>query len=97
MRITHPVWVVLISSIKKGLLTNWTVSHLAGIFDLMDVSVVNSHGICKVLHTKGMELLLFKIVLDKSLIVLIIVAVEIQRSIMCLTEKYFRLVSHYTF
>ena len=62
MRITTPVWVVLISSIKKGLLTNWAVSHLVGIFDLMDISVVNSHGICRVLHTKEMELLLFKIV-----------------------------------
>ena len=34
--------------------------------------------------------------LQNCWLVRIIVAVEIQRSIMCLTEKYFQLVSHYT-
>ena len=34
----------------------------------MDISVVNSHAIYKVLYPKGMELLDFKIVLTKSLI-----------------------------
>ena len=37
-------------------------------FDLMEISVVNSHAIYKVLYPKGMELLDFKIVLAKSLI-----------------------------
>ena len=42
--------------------------YLCLFFDLMDISVVNSHAIYKVLHPKGMELLDFKIVLAKSLI-----------------------------
>ena len=37
-------------------------------FDLMDISVVNSHVIYKVLYPKGAELVDFKIVLAKSLI-----------------------------
>ena len=37
-------------------------------FNLMDISIVNSHVIYKVLYPKGMELLDFKIVLAKSLI-----------------------------
>ena len=42
--ITTPLWVVLIFSIKKQLLTNWTVSYLVGVitleyfFDLIDIS-----------------------------------------------------------
>ena len=41
--------------------------YLRLFFDLMDISVVNSHAIYKVLYPKGMELLDFKIVLTKSL------------------------------
>ena len=37
-------------------------------FDLIDISVVNSHAIYKVLYPNGMELLDFKIVLAKTLI-----------------------------
>ena len=37
-------------------------------FDLIDISVVNSHAIYIVLYPKGMELLEFKIVLARSLI-----------------------------
>ena len=33
-KVTTPVWVVLIYSIKKQLLTNWTVSHLVVVFIL---------------------------------------------------------------
>ena len=33
-KITTPVWMVLISSIKKQLLTNWTASHLVGVITL---------------------------------------------------------------
>ena len=54
----------------------------------MDISVVNSHIISKQLNPKGMELLDFKIVLAKSLIVHIIVAVEIHQPAMYLVEKY---------
>ena len=43
-----------------------------------------------------MELLDFKIVLPKSLIVRKVVAVEILWSAMCLAEKYFQLVPNYT-
>ena len=61
------LWVVLI---KKQQLTNWTASHLVGavrlFFDLVDISVINSHVISKVLYPQGMELLDFKITLDKS-------------------------------
>ena len=42
--------------------------YLRLFFDLMNISVVNSHAIYKVLYPKGMELLDFKIVLTKSLI-----------------------------
>ena len=35
-------------------------------FDLIDISVINSHVISKVLYPQGMELLDFKIILDKS-------------------------------
>ena len=42
--------------------------YLRLFFDLMDVSVVNSHSIYKVLYPKEMELLDFKIVLANSLI-----------------------------
>ena len=42
--------------------------YLRLFFDLMDMSVVNSHAIYKALYPKGMELLDFKIVLEKSLI-----------------------------
>ena len=42
--------------------------YLRLFFDLMGVSVVNSHAIYKVLQPKGMELQDFKIVLDKLLI-----------------------------
>ena len=63
------LWVVLISPIKKQQLTNWTASHLVGavrlFFDLVDISVINSHVISKVLYPQGMELLDFKIILDK--------------------------------
>ena len=64
------LWVVLISPIKKQQLTNWTASHLVGairlFFDLIDISVVNSHTIYKVLYPQGMELQDFKIILAKS-------------------------------
>ena len=42
--------------------------YLRLFFDLMDISVVNSHAIYEVLYSKGMELIDFKIVLVKSLI-----------------------------
>ena len=42
--------------------------YLRLFFDLMDISVVNSHAICKALYANGMEFLDFKIVLAKSLI-----------------------------
>ena len=42
--------------------------YLRLFFDLMDISVVNSHAIYKVLYPKGMELLDYKIALAKSLI-----------------------------
>ena len=42
--------------------------YLRLFFDLMDISVVNSYAIYKVMYPKGMELLDFKIVLAKSLI-----------------------------
>ena len=42
--------------------------YLRLFFDLMDISVVNSHTVYKVLCLKGMELLDFKIILAKSLI-----------------------------
>ena len=42
--------------------------YLRLFFDLMDISVVNSHIIYKELNPKGMELLDFKIVLAKSLV-----------------------------
>ena len=42
--------------------------YLRLVFDLMDISVVNSQAIYKVLYPKGMELLDFKIVQAKSLI-----------------------------
>ena len=70
-KITTPVWMVLISSIKKQLVTNWTASHLMGVTNALDyflISVVNLHVIYKVLHPKGIELLDFKIVLATSLI-----------------------------
>ena len=65
-----------ISSLKKELLTAYKLDrkssggryYLCLFFDLMDISVVNSHAIYKVLYPKGMELLDFKIVLAKSLI-----------------------------
>ena len=64
------LWVVLISPINKQQLTNWTASHLVGairlFFDLIDISVANSHAIYKVLYPKGMELQDFKIILAKS-------------------------------
>ena len=64
------LYVVLISPIKKQQLTNWTASHLVGairlFFDLIDISVVNSHTIYKVLYPQGMELQDFKIILAKS-------------------------------
>ena len=50
-------------------LTNWTASHLVGtirlFFGLIDISLVNSHTIYKVLYPQGMELLDFKIILAK--------------------------------
>ena len=64
------LWVVPISPIKKQQLTNWIASHLVGairlFFDLIDISVVNSHAIYKVLYPQGMELQDFKIILAKS-------------------------------
>ena len=42
--------------------------YLRLFFDLMDMSVVNSHVVYKGLNPKGMELLDFKIVVAKSLI-----------------------------
>ena len=64
------LWVILISPIKKQQLTNWTASHLVGairlLFDLIYISVVNSHTIYKVLYPEGMELQDFKIILAKS-------------------------------
>ena len=42
--------------------------YLKLFFDLMDISVVNSRTIYKLLYPKGMELLDFKIFLAKSLI-----------------------------
>ena len=42
--------------------------YLKLFFDVMDIFVVNSHAIYKLLYPKGMELLDFKIVLAKSLI-----------------------------
>ena len=54
----------------------------------MDISVVNPHITYKELNPKGMELLDFKIVLAKSLIVHIIVAVEVHQPAMYLVEKY---------
>ena len=42
--------------------------YLRLIFELMDISVVNSHIIYKELNPEGMELLNFKIVLAKSLV-----------------------------
>ena len=42
--------------------------YLRLFFDLMDISVVNSHTIYKKLNPKGIQLLDFKIVLTKSLV-----------------------------
>ena len=42
--------------------------YLRLFFDLTDISVVNSHNICKLLYPKAMELPDFKTVLAKSLI-----------------------------
>ena len=62
----------------------------------MDISVVNSHAIYKVLYPNRMELLHLKIVLAKPSVGTYNSAVEIHWSVMCLREKYFQLVSHYT-
>ena len=56
-------WVINWTILSEGRFLNWKV-----VFDLMDISVVNSNAICKVLYPKGMELLYFEIVLAKSLI-----------------------------
>ena len=67
---SRTLWVVLISTIKKEQLTNWTESHLAGairlFFALIDISVLNSHAIYKALFLQGTELQDFKIILAKS-------------------------------
>ena len=42
--------------------------YLRLFFNLMDITVVNSHVVYKALYPKGMELLDFKIVIAKSLI-----------------------------
>ena len=42
--------------------------YLKLFFDLMDISVVNPHAICKILYPKEIGLLDFKIFLTKSLI-----------------------------
>ena len=92
---------MLISLIKKQLLTNWIANHLVGVitfdfFYLMDISVVNSRAIYKVLYPNRMESLHLKIVLAKSLIGTYNSAVEMHWSVMCLRVEYFQLVSHYT-
>ena len=74
-KVTTPVWVVLISSIKKTAAYKLNRKSSGGryylrlFFDLMNISVVNSQAIYKVLYPKRMELIDFKIILAKSLIV----------------------------
>ena len=65
-------------------------------FDPMNISVVNSYAIYKVLYPKGTKFFwISKLFWLNCWFLCIIVAVEIHQSVMCLAEKNFYLVSHY--
>ena len=93
---------MLISFIKKQLLTNWIANHLVGVITF-DFTFLSDGYICRKfacnlqsIVPKQNGITTFEIVLAKPSVGTYNSAVEIHWSVMCLREKYFQLVSHYT-